>query len=505
MKKVGFEETSVETPRRVLKSTKSLCPVCKRLLDSDVVAEDGQVFLEKSCPEHGFFRDVYWSDLEMFLKFDKYFCDGNGVENPQRKSVKGCPFDCGLCENHKTTTILANIDLTNRCNMRCPICFANANVSGRVYEPSFEQVRQMLQTLRDQKPVPCPAVQFAGGEPTVREDFVDIVRMAKEMGFAQVQVATNGLLMAHTVEYCRSVKEAGLNTIYLQFDGTTPEPYYITRGGNFLPHKHKVIENCRQAGLKSITLVPTLVRGVNDGQMGDIVRFAFDNSDVVRSVNVQPISFAGRVEADELKSMRITIPDLFRLLEEQTDGQITRDDFYPVPFVVPISKFVENLKKKSYVEFTIHPHCGAGTYLFEDEGKIVPITRFFDVEGMLEYIAEEAGEVGSKWGRLKFSAGMLRRLSSYVDSSKTPEGVDVLRLVYDVLVKGDLSSTAIFHRKTIFLGVMHFQDCYNFDVERVSRCGIHYALPDGRIVPFCTYNNLYRDEFEAAHSKPFDQ
>jgi len=503
VEEVEREENFDEAARRVLKTTKSLCPVCRTLIDADVVAEDGQVFLEKSCPEHGFFRDVYWSDLEMYLKFEKFAYDGDGVENPQHKSVKGCPFDCGLCENHKTTTILANIDLTNRCNMRCPICFANAHVSGRVYEPSFEEVRQMLTMLREQKPVPCPAVQFAGGEPTVRENFVDIVKMAKDMGFAQVQVATNGLVMAGSVDYCRKLKQAGLNTVYLQFDGTTPEPYYITRGGNYLPQKLKLIENCRQAELRSITLVPTLVKGLNDGQMGDIVRFAFDNSDVVRCVNVQPISFAGRVEADELKSMRITIPDLFRLLEEQTDGQITRNDFYPVPFVVPISKFVEKLNKKSYVKFTVHPHCGAGTYLFEDKGKIVPITRFFDVEGMYEYITQQAEEVsGSKWGKLKFSAGLLKRLSSYVDRSKMPEGVDVLRLFYDVLAKGDLSSTATFHRKAIFLGAMHFQDSYNFDRERVCRCGIHYALPDGRIIPFCTYNTLYRDEFEAAHSKP---
>lgn len=504
MENIGLAEGTDESSRRVLKTTKSLCPVCTALIDANVVAEDGRVFMEKCCPEHGFFRDLYWSDLSMYLKFAKFGYDGCGVDNPQRHTQKGCPFDCGLCEKHKTTTILANIDLTNRCNMRCPICFANAHVSGRVYEPTFEQVRQMLLMLRAQKPVPCPAVQFAGGEPTVRKDFVDIVRMASEMGFAQVQVATNGLEMAHSVEYCRRLREAGLKTVYLQFDGLTPEVYYTTRGGNYLPHKLRTIENCREAGLKSITLVPTLVRGLNDGQMGDIVRFAFDNSDVIKCVNVQPISFAGRVEAEELKSMRITIPDLFVLLEEQTDGQITRDDFYPVPFVVPVSKFVENLKGEHYVEFTVHPHCGAGTYLFEDDGKIVPITRFFDVEGMLEYIKEEAEEVKGRWGKWKFSAGLLRKLPQYVDRSKMPEGVDVLRLFYDVLVKGDISSTASFHRKTVFLGVMHFQDCYNFDMDRVCRCGIHYALPDGRIVPFCTYNNLYRDEFEAAHSRPLE-
>ncbi len=120
-------------------------------------------------------------------------------------SQKGCPFDCGICSNHLTGTLLANIDLTNRCNMACPICFADAG--GRVYEPTLDQVRAMMQVLRSEEPVPCPAVQFSGGEPTVRDDLPEIVAMAKQMGFSQIQLATNGLRLAASLDLCRSSGE----------------------------------------------------------------------------------------------------------------------------------------------------------------------------------------------------------------------------------------------------------------------------------------------------------
>ena len=289
--------------REILKVTKSICPECLRLLDTEVFVEDGRVMMEKTCPEHGTFKDVYWSDVEAYKKFEEYLQDGKGLKNPHTKSVKGCPFDCGICPNHKTTTLLANIDVTNRCNMNCPICFANAQASGRVYEPTLEEIHDMLKRLRDEKPVPCPAVQFAGGEPTVREDFPEIIKMAADLHFSQIQVATNGIKMAKSVEYCRTLLKAGLNTVYLQFDGLTPEPYIKARGFNALPMKMKAIENFRKSEIKSVVLVPTLVKGVNDDQMGDIINFAFDNSDIVKGVNVQPISFAGRVEYEELQQI----------------------------------------------------------------------------------------------------------------------------------------------------------------------------------------------------------
>ena len=145
-----------------MRSTRSLCPECLDVIEASIFEENGKVMFEKKCPKHGSFKDVYWSSAKQFWRFDRYMHDGKGVKFPNVSKDGNCPRSCGLCPSHKTTTILANIDLTNRCNQICPVCFSNASVSGYLYEPSLSQIRAMMQMLRDQKPVPCPAIQFAG-------------------------------------------------------------------------------------------------------------------------------------------------------------------------------------------------------------------------------------------------------------------------------------------------------------------------------------------------------
>ncbi|MBA7539718.1 hypothetical protein ES705_31999 [subsurface metagenome] len=149
------------------------------------------------------------------------------------------------------------------------------------------------------------------------------------------------------------------------------------------------------------------MKGVNDDQVGDIVRFAAENLDIVKGVNAQPIAFEGRIDESERKEGRITIPDFINLLEEQTEGEIPRESFYPIPFVVPFSYFVEAWKGMPQLEFTVHPHCGAATYVFVENGKFIPITEFVDVEGLMESLMEAAEEISkSKIGKLKAMAKM---------------------------------------------------------------------------------------------------
>ena len=481
--------------------TKSLCPECLEVIEAEVYEAEGKILIKKKCEKHGEFDDVYWSDAKLYHKFSKWQQDGKaGIT--LTKTDKGCPFDCGLCPEHMSSTMLALIDLTNRCNQNCPTCFANAAVSGYLYEPTMKQLREMMILLRSETP-PCPAVQFAGGEPTIREGIVDIVKMARELGFAQIQVATNGIAMAKSVEFCTHLAEAGLHTVYLQFDGVTEEPYKIFRGIPALKTKLKAIESCRQGGIKSIVLVPTLMKGVNDDQIGDLVRFAATNMDIVKGVNAQPIAFEGRVDESERKGGRITIPDFINLLEEQTDGEIPKESFYPVPFVAPFSYFVEAWKGMPQLELTVHPHCGAATYVFIENGKFIPITEFMDVVGFVEFIKEAAGGLNeSKMSKIKAIAGIISALRKFVDKDKAPKDIDPLKLLTSILGLGTRETIAQFHRKALFIGAMHFQDAYNFDLERVKRCGIHYATPDQRIIPFCTYNAIHRPEVEKAFSRP---
>ena len=482
---------------RELKHTKSICPECLKVLDAVIFEENNIVYIKKECPEHGFFQDIYWSDYELYERAKRFDFIGNGLENPRTIIKNSCPYDCGICPQHKSHTALAIIDVTNRCNLRCPVCFATAGTTGYVYEPTLDEIKSMLVNLRNNKPVPADALQLSGGEPTVREDLPEIIKMAKELGFKHVEVNTNGLRMALDKNYCRTLKEAGMSTVYLQFDGLTPEVYKFTRGIDLVEVKKKVIENCRKVGIDSVVLVCTLIRGVNDRQVGDIIKFAAENFDVVRCVNFQPISLCGRLPVEERMSMRITIPDWIKIVEEQTGGQIKRTDFYPVPTVVPISRAIGAIKGRRYVEFTAHPHCGMGTYIFVEDGKIVPITRYADVERFIESMEKIYDDM-----RMGHS---LRAKLRLIGALRYIKFGMLRKYLWPVLKTGSYKTLGDLHRKMILISAMHFMDPYNFDLERVQRCLIHYAIPDGRIIPFCTMNSIHRPIIEKALGIPLEE
>jgi uncharacterized radical SAM superfamily Fe-S cluster-containing enzyme len=480
-----------------IKNTKSICPECLKALDATIYEDGGKVYIKKECPEHGAFEELYWSDYDQYVRAEKFRYDGDGVENPRTQTVKGCPLDCGICPEHKSHTALAIIDVTNRCNLTCPVCFANAAAAGYVYEPTQEQVVGMLENLRATKPVPATALQFSGGEPTIRNDLFDLIRKAKEVGFRHVEVNTNGVRISKDVEYAKKLKEAGVSTVYLQFDGLTPDVYKFIRGLDLLDIKMKALENLRQAGFNSVVLVVTLVKGVNDSQLGDIINFAAKNFDVIRCINVQPVSLCGRLPKQEREKMRITIPDFMRLIEEQTNGDIKVSDFYPVPVVVPVSKAVGALKDKRYVEFTAHPHCGMATFALIEDGKITPVTRYGNIEKFRDSLIKvyEDAEKGSK------SKAKLR----LVGSARHMKFSFLRKYVLRVLMEGDYQSLGDFARSALMISSMHFMDPYNFDLERVQRCVIHYAVPDGRIIPFCTMNSIHRQEVEKKLGVPIEE
>jgi uncharacterized radical SAM superfamily Fe-S cluster-containing enzyme len=482
---------------QAIKETKSICPECFKVLDATIYEKDNKVYIEKTCPKHGKYNELYWSDYEQYKRAEKYRKEGKGLDNPHTQTVKECPQDCGICPQHKSHTGLAIIDITNRCNLRCPVCFANAAAAGYVYEPSKQQIQGMLQNLRRNSPVPATALQFSGGEPTIREDLPELIKMAKDAGFRHVEVNTNGIRLAQSVDYCKTLDDAGVSTIYLQFDGLTGDVYKFTRGVDLLETKLKAIENCRTAGVNSIVLVVTLVKGVNDNQIGDIIRFAVNNFDVIRCINVQPVSLCGRLPEEEREKMRITIPDFMRLCEEQTNGKIKMDDFYPVPTVVPIAQAVGAIKHKRYVEFTAHPHCGMATYLFVENGEITPITRYGNVDKFvktMENVHEEASKGHETRAKMRL-LGALRHVKFGM----------LRKNILPVLKTGSYEALGDLQRKTILLSSMHFMDPYNFDLERVQSCCIHYAVPDGRVIPFCTMNSIHRSEVEKHFGVPLSQ
>ena len=481
----------------IIKNTRSICPECLKALDATIYEEDGKVFIKKICPEHGSFNELYWSDYDHYVRAEKLRFNGEGLSNPRTETKDGCPLDCGICPHHKSHTALAIIDVTNRCNLTCPVCFANATSAGYVYEPTKEQIYGMLENLRDNKPVPTTALQFSGGEPTIRKELPDFIRKAKELGFSHVEVNTNGLRISQSVEYAKELKDAGASTIYLQFDGLTSDVYKFIRGIDLLDIKMKAIENLRKAGLTSVVLVVTLVKGVNDNQLGDIINFAAKNFDVIRCINVQPVSLCGRLPQQDREKMRITITDFMKNVEEQTNGTIKASDFYPVPTVAPIAKAVGALKDRRYIEFSAHPHCGMATYLLIEDGKITPITRLANVDkfvGVMTKVYELASKGNKTEAKLRL-AGAVR----YVKFGF------LRKYILGVLTKGDYKSLGDLQRKSLLLASMHFMDPYNFDLERVEQCLIHYAVPDGRIIPFCTMNSIHRQEVEKKLGVPIKE
>ena len=480
-----------------MKETKSLCPECLAVIDAKVLEDKGRVKMVKACGEHGSFEDTYWSDYEQYARFEKYEWIGDGISNPRTKTVKACPYDCGICPEHRSQTVLAIIDVTNRCNIRCPVCFANAAAAGYVYEPTREQIEEMLRNLRRNEPMAPTALQFSGGEPTIREDLLELVRMAKGLGFDHVEVNTNGIKISESASYIKELMEAGVDTFYLQFDGLDDDVYRKTRGLPLLDVKMKAIESARKAGLDSMVLVPTLLRGVNDHQIGDLIHFAAKNHDVIRGVNFQPVSICGRIDRSKLSEMRITISDFLNLAEEQTNGELKASDFYPVPIVVPVAKAVGALKGRRYSEFTAHQHCGAATFILIENGKITPITKFANVDRFMDSM-RKVHELASKGKKTQARVQMMTAMRHV--------GFGMLReLMTAVLGSGTYVALGKMMRKMVMIGSMHFMDPYNFDLQRVQRCCIHYAVPDGRIIPFCTMNSIHRAEIEKKFSVPLGE
>jgi len=501
-----------DVPKGLPKKTESLCPECLSIIQATIRDEGGKVVMEKTCAKHGSYKDVVWSDTEMYMKAERWAKDGVGVLNPAIEKAKQCPFDCGLCDLHLSHTGLANVDLTNRCNLKCPICFANANSAGYVFEPDYDTVVKMLKVLRDQKPVPTPAVQFSGGEPTIHPRFLDIIAAAKALGFAQIQVATNGIKFADSLELCQKASDAGLNTVYLQFDGLRPEIYKRARGRDLLDVKQKTVENFRKVKHhSSIVLVPTIVKGVNDDQIWPILRYALENMDIIRGVNYQPVSFTGRISNEELAKGRYTLPDLAKDMEKQSGGKIKVSDWYPVPAVSAISELWVALFGDPKITLTTHAHCGIATYMYvKDPDNVIPITRFVDIENLFDEIHELAEKADPKKVKLPSKLKAFGLLRKYVKKDELPEGVsatDFLSSLKGVLSEETKSELAKFSWRMMYIGAMHFMDSYNYDVERVKRCMIHYTTPDGKIIPFCAYNSgpVFRNQVEKRFSIPLEE
>ena len=499
--------------RGLPKVVNSICPECHKVIDATLFAEDGKVMMKKTCPEHGEFSDIYWSDVEMYLNAENFaYGEGKGLSNPKVTDAGHCPTDCGLCNQHISHTALGNIDLTNRCDMRCPICFANANAAGYVYEPTVDDIKEMLQAYREMKPVAGRVVQFSGGEPTVHPDFFEIVKAAVEMGYSHIQMASNGLNLADE-EFCRKTAEAGMHTVYLQFDGTDDEVHRKTRGQRgYYEKKLQALANMRKYDIH-VVLTPTIVKGFNDHMVGNIVKFAIEWADICSGISFQPVAITGRINEKKRMEMRYTIPDLAIDIEKQT-GIVNREHWYPISCTSPFSKLAMALRDRETINITCHPHCSLATYLIMDVDDPVntatPLPEIINVPGMLEDMNELAFRAAKARFKIFSKVSAFNSLRKHFNADRAPKGLTFKRFLEALngLMDKDIGREGKGTQwKLMLVGAMHFMDGYNYETDRVRRCVIHYSTPGGLMFPFCTYNSgpFYREQVEKKHSVSIEE
>lgn len=483
----------------VLRDTRSVCPICRRVIGANLIEEDGRIVIAKECPEHGEFKSLYWSDAAHYRKLISFEYP---LDNGRHRNLE-CPLACGLCDEHEGNVLIALIDITNRCNLNCPICFSSSESKMQhPFELSAAQIRQMLTTLKGQGTPGRITVQYSGGEPTLRDDLPALVSMAKEMGFGRVEINTHGIRIGQEPEYAKALKDAGLDAIGLQFDSTDDEVYRFVRGVNLMEKKQKTIEVAREVGIRVI-LVVTLVKGVNDKHVGNIIRFAAKNQDVIKRVVAQTLTFTGRGSNFNPDDYRLTLFDYLTMVEDQTGGVIKKSDFYPVALLAPVPDFLEALSGKPQDKLVTHPCCDLATFIYiSDDGQFVPLNQLIPVQKVIGVMAEGAIAINSAsswrkgWVKFKYVG---RLLGLAIREVRNPV---FRRLIVSSLINRSYDPMADMDQ-VLMLNCTSHMDGWNFDVERVENCAIHYLTPDGKLIPFCSYNAFYRADVEAQFSASF--
>ena len=452
----------------VIGITESLCPICFERVPARRIAVDEDVYLDKTCRDHGNFRTIIWRGQPLYESWSV-------SKLPSRPPVcatnveRGCPFDCGLCSAHRQHTCCVLLEITQRCNLNCPVCFARAG--GDAHDPDIRTIESWYRMLLDSG---GPFnIQLSGGEPTLRDDLPEIIALGRSLGFSFFQLNTNGLRLAEDPGYARSLKEAGLNCVFLQFDGTSDTIYEKIRGRALFDLKDAAISNCGEHNL-GVVLVPTLVPGINTDDIGRIIEFAVRMMPTVRGVHFQPVSYFGRYHGEPADSGRITIPEVITEIERQTVGRMKVKDFRPPS--------AEN----AYCSFS-------GNFVLMPDGEL----KTWKKEGHSGCCSPQAAADGAKKSQLfvarKWSAS--REAETGADGAKKKNcgsfmKVDSLDAFLERVEKYSLCISG-----------MAFQDAWNIDLERLRECFIHVVSPDKRIIPFCAYNltsvqgnSLYRPE-----------
>jgi 7,8-dihydro-6-hydroxymethylpterin dimethyltransferase len=471
-----------------LGTTQSLCPECLSLVPAKIIARGQRVYFRKQCPTHGLREDFVCSDRHWYDRYDTAL----PPRLPRRVSVvpqRGCPFDCGLCTEHEQHTCVAVLEITDNCNLTCPMCYAGSRPG--LKHKTVEQCRSAIDALVRAEGR-ADVLQLSGGEPTTHPEWEAILEYALSQPIDYIMLNTNGIRLAKDRELLdRLALHRDRFEVYLQFDGVSDATYQSLRGEALLDLKLRALENIGQAGLH-VTLVAAVQAGVNEHELGPLLRIA-ESRPWVTGISLQPATYSGRHFLPEELEDRITSPDCIRLLCEQSEGTFVPDDFFPLPCA--------------------HPNCHVLALAFRQNGGLVPLTRFVDAKQNLDLLANGLSFTraeGKRLAELYLARTYGCGPAGCCDSSETTAENSVatinasqgLPILTDTSLDPAAVATRFFQglfdqqlggKDLLRITITSFLDRYNFDVRRVMKCCTHHILPSGHIIPFCAYNVLYRD------------
>jgi Predicted Fe-S oxidoreductases len=448
----------------------SICSTCYRKVEAKIVFQDGNVYLLKRCPEHGAERVLIADDVDYYRRCREVFIKVPEMPLIYNTPVKwGCPYDCGLCTDHEQHSCLTLVEICDYCNLRCPVCYASSGPERQQFR-DLKQIEKMLDAVVRNEGHP-DVVQLSGGEPTVHPDFFTILEMAKARPIRHLMVSTNGVRSAQEEEFARRLADYKEDfEVYLQFDSFELDPLMQLRGADLRRIREQALDKLNRHNI-STNLVVTLKKGLNDHEIGKVIEYALQQP-CVRGVTLQPIQDAGRLESFDAATDRLTLTEVRRRILEQT--RVFRpEDIIPVP---------------------CHPDSLAMAYALKLNGKVTPLTSMIPPEVLISGAAntilyEQELAVRDNLFKLfatnhspQSSAGTLRELLCCLPKLFVPETIsyeNVFRII-----------------------IMQFIDAHSFDVRSVKKTCVHIVHPDGRLIPFDTYNLFYRDDLEQTRLAP---
>jgi 7,8-dihydro-6-hydroxymethylpterin dimethyltransferase len=483
-----------------LGTTQSLCPECLSLVPAKIIAKHNRrVYFRKQCPTHGMREDFVCSDVRWYDRLE-YMVPGKMPAEFGIEPDKGCPYDCGLCTEHEQHTCIALVELTSSCNLKCPMCYSSSGPGGT--HLSFEEACRAIDRIVQTETRP-EIIQLSGGEPTIHPEFERIFAYACEQPVDYVMINTNGIRFAHDEALVARIAERRKRTeIYFQFDGFTERTSRELRGESLVETKLRALDHLEKHGLHTI-LVTTLQAGVNDGEIGDIVRFAVGRP-CITGVSFQPATYSGRHVLPEELERRITFPDVIKAVAAQT-GLFEESDFMPLPCA--------------------HPNCHSLTYAYRHGSTVIPLTRFIDPKDSIDLLAN--GITFTRPRARQLIETYLSKLNLGCCAGGNCDTGPALVSLESLLPQGGRGATEGSHsdrsglaesngheansdsaaqqffakalaenlspRDVFRITITSFLDAYNFDIRRLMKCCVHHTLPSGHVIPFCAYNVLYRE------------